>query len=149
MPLSEIQLWEESMKSSDYKQHSAQKALAEAVTLLVHGKEGLQSALFLTEQLVPGGRTSLDKATLQALVQEGVYTNVENLVGMKIVDLLVQAGLQSSKSDARRLIQNGGISLNNEKMTDESAVVTESDLKEGEFLLLSIGKKQKRLIRKK
>ncbi len=149
IPLSEILIWEESMKSSDYKQNSAQKALAAAVTLIVHGEEGLRVALLLTEQLAPGGKTSLDKETLQALAQEGCYMDVENILGMKIVDLLVLTGLQTSKSDARRLIQNGGIYINNEKMVDESALIKESDLREEEFVLLAIGKKQKRLIRKR
>ncbi|MCX6995430.1 MAG: tyrosine--tRNA ligase [Chlamydiae bacterium] len=134
---------------SDGKKNSAQKALAAAVTLIVHGEEGLRVALLLTEQLAPGGKTSLDKETLQALAQEGCYMDVENILGMKIVDLLVLTGLQTSKSDARRLIQNGGIYMNNEKMVDESALIKESDLREEEFVLLAIGKKQKRLIRKR
>lgn len=149
MPLEEIKGWEEAMKAADYKPHSAQVALASAVTLIVHGEPGLSEALRMTAQLAPGGKTSLDKETLEALVKEGAYFEAENLIGMKICDLLVLAGLQSSKSEARRLITGGGLSLNNEKLSDEAKIVTESDLIEKEFLLLSVGKKQKRLIRLK
>lgn len=149
MPIEDINSWANKMQDLDYKPHSAQEALAVAVTLIVHGEEGLKEARLMTEQLVPGGKTSLDRATLEALGAEGQCFETEKLVDMPLIDLLVLSGLQSSKSEARRLIKNGGLSLNNEKVVDETLVIGENQLIEKEFLLVSVGKKTKKLIRLK
>lgn len=147
MPLDEIAQWQEAMKDPKYKPGSAQAALAAAVTIIVHGEAGLTSALAMTNKLAPGGQALLDRESLEALAHEGVCHEMASIVGMKVVDLLVETGLQSSKSEARKLISNGGVSLNNAKVIDVAAAVAEADLIEGEFLLLSVGKKQRRLIR--
>ena len=147
MPLDEITHLEKSMKEPGYKPNIAQMALASSVTLLVHGEEGLKEALARTEQLAPGHKTRLDKESLEALAETAF--EVAPLVGVKLIDLSVQARLLDSKSEARRLIQNGGLFLNNEKVENEQSSVQESDLLEGEYLLLAIGKKKKRLIRLK
>mgnify|MGYP002136817373 CR=1 FL=1 len=71
----------------------------------------------------------------------------EEVVGCKLIDLLVKAGLQTSKGDARRLIKNGGVYLNNKKIEDENYSVASADLIEGRLLLLAVGKKNKAIIR--
>lgn len=59
----------------------------------------------------------------------------------------VNAGLQNSKGEARRLIKNGGGYINNAKVTSAEATVNETDLIEGRLLLLAAGKKSKMLVR--
>ena len=64
-------------------------------------------------------------------------------MGSKIVDLLVTLQLQPSKSEARRLLKNGGVYLNNQKVTDENYTVVDQDLIEGQMLLVSAERKTK------
>mmetsp|Transcript_34550 Transcript_34550/g.136118 ORF Transcript_34550/g.136118 Transcript_34550/m.136118 type:complete len:82 (+) Transcript_34550:1364-1609(+) len=71
----------------------------------------------------------------------------ENVLGKSVVDVLVNAGLQNSKGEARRLIKNGGGYINNAKVTSAEATVNETDLIEGRLLLLAAGKKSKMLVR--
>jgi tyrosyl-tRNA synthetase len=56
-------------------------------------------------------------------------------------------GLQASKSEARRLIRNGGVYLNNEKVEDENLILEPHHLISDSLMLLSAGKKNKLLIR--
>ena len=58
---------------------------------------------------------------------------------ISVLDLLVKTGLASSKGEGRRLVQQGGVSVNEEKVADISASFTESQLKEG--LVIKKGKK--------
>jgi tyrosyl-tRNA synthetase len=71
------------------------------------------------------------------------------VVDAKLIDVLVATGLQPSKGEARRLIRNGGVSLNNEKISDENYSITSDRLIEGRLLLLAAGKKNKMLVRVK
>ena len=66
---------------------------------------------------------------------------------MAIVDLAVSAGLFPSKAAARRLVQQGGMYLNNEKVLDVAMVIGPDDILGGKMLLLAAGKKNKMLVR--
>jgi tyrosyl-tRNA synthetase len=61
--------------------------------------------------------------------------------GLPLIDLLVTAGLAKSKSEARRLITQGGAAVNGETVTDIEARVTDANLRDG-VLLLRAGKKR-------
>jgi tyrosyl-tRNA synthetase len=63
-----------------------------------------------------------------------------------LVDLLVECGLASSKGDARRSIEGGGLYLNNERVGDASRAVTMDDALEGRFIVLRKGKKRYHLV---
>lgn len=149
MEMAEIQAYEEAMLSSNYIPNTAQKRLAQEVTLLVHGKNGLESALKATEGAAPGANTVLDAAVLEGLAAEmpSCVLARADVVSCKLVDLLVKVSLQTSKSEARRLIKNGGVYLNNEKITDENFVLSPQHLLENRMLLLAAGKKNKLLVR--
>jgi tyrosyl-tRNA synthetase len=69
------------------------------------------------------------------------------LVGVPLVDVMVRAGLQKSKGEARRLIANGGAYVNDEKVSDSGRTIEATDLIEGRLLLLAAGKKNKMLVR--
>ncbi len=125
--------------------NSAQRRLAEEVTRFVHGEEGLQAALKVTEGMAPGADAALSLEVLSEMPQEEM--GQDQVVGVKIVDLFVKANLAASKSEAVKLIKNGGAYMNNVRLTDPAYVVSTPDLLEGAYLLLSAGKKKRFLIR--
>jgi tyrosyl-tRNA synthetase len=149
MDIKEISEWQEKMKNSDYKPNEAQKKLAMEVTRIVHGEKGVQEALQATELAKPGSKAILDSKSLEQIASDIPNKSFgrQDVVLVKIIDLLVKAELSESKSESRRLIRGGGISLNNEKILDENFEISASNLIDDKFLLLSVGKKQKCLIR--
>lgn len=149
MPMSEIHKYEQDIMSPNYVPNTAQKRLAEEVTHIVHGEEGVKTALRITEGAAPGSNTVLDANLLESLASgmPSHTLSLSDVVSAKLVDLMVKAGLQASKGDAKRLIRNGGVYLNNEQISDENQVIAQENLIEGRLLLLAVGKKNKVLIR--
>lgn len=123
---------------------AAQKTLAEQVTTLVHGAEETQRIIAASAALFGGGDLSgLGTSTLAAALREAGAITVDRTGGLpSIVDLLVESGLSSSKGDARRTIGEGGAYLNNLRVEDPDALVAETDLLGGEWLVLRRGKKK-------
>ena len=120
----------------------AQKMLASHVTEIVHGKDAARSAASVSEVLFSGKAISeLSKRDLEDILSE--IENIPNLsisqerlnTGFEIVDALVESGLCSSKSDARRLIDGKGVSLNDEPVETVDMVLEVSDFTEGLALL--------------
>lgn len=140
MEMSEIHEWKHRMEGADYVPNSAQKRLAEEVTRLVHGDDGVQKALEATK-----GVSSLDD--LDALDIPSKEFERDEVCGMGILDLLVATELVASKGEARRLIRNGGVNLNNQKIEDENLKVDDKYFLEGKNLLVSLGKKRKFLVK--
>ncbi len=117
---------------------AAQKRLAFEVTALVHSPAQAQAAIDASAALFGQGElATLDAETLEAALRELPNTNA--LVGTPITQLLQDTGLTDSISAGRRAIKEGGIYLNNEKVTDEAAVL--SDLLHARFAVLRRGKK--------
>lgn len=147
--MAEIREYEEMMKRSDYVPNTVQKRLAEEITRLVHGQSGLDTALRVTMGAAPGSETVLDAEILESISKDMANSKLPEsaVVGQKLVDVVVEAGLQSSKGEARRLIRNGGVYLNNEKIIDENGIIQKKDLIDGRLLLIAAGKKNKILIR--
>jgi len=119
---------------------AGQKALADAVTTLVHGEQetadakAAASALFGT-----GDLRALNASTLASALREAGATRAAP--GTPYVDLLVDTGLVKSKGEARRTINEGGAYLNNERVTDADLVPGGDDLLAGGWLVLRRGKK--------
>lgn len=149
MPMSEIRECEERMKEPSYTPNSAQKRLAEEVTRIVHGDEGLKIALKVTESAKPGSKTELNVSALESIAKDmkNVEISENEVLDKKLVELLVLAGFAASKGEAKRLIQGGGVYVNNEKISDEHFGIKAEHLIEKKMLLLSVGKKQKVLVR--
>jgi tyrosyl-tRNA synthetase len=149
LELDEISQLEEEMKTPGYHPNSAQKRLAQEVTKIVHGEVGLQFARKITTAAAPGAKTQLDAATLSQLAHEHKATDLplDQVEKAKIVDLIVKAEGAPSKGEARRLIQNGGVYLNNEKISDENYHLEKKDIIESKFVLIAIGKKKKVVIK--
>lgn len=149
LDLSEIHSIENEMKGTSYIPNMAQKRLAEEVTRFIHGKEGLQSALIVTEGVSPGSEVSLSRESLDQLAQEmGCIDLAESeVIGQKFSDLAARIQLSPSKSEAVRLIKNGGAYLNNERVSDPQLLIRVDHLIEGRYLVISAGKKKRLLVR--
>lgn len=150
LDVAEIVRIEKSMGDKDYVPNTAQKILAAEVTRFVHGDEGLKKALHATEGAYTKG-AELSLETLEAVSGDmpTMEAGLEETVGKKLIDLLVLSGLQESKGAARRLIQGGGVSVNNQKIDNVDFSISTSDLIGGRFILIQVGKKQKLLVRMK
>ncbi|AYF99337.1 tyrosine--tRNA ligase [Protaetiibacter intestinalis] len=113
---------------------AAQRALAREVTTLVHGAAATDAVIAASEALFGQGElTALDAATLGAAVAE--LPSAELGEGALVVQALVDTGLCSSTSEARRAIAQGGVYLNNVKVEDESATLAGSALAGGRAVL--------------
>ncbi|MDE3045152.1 MAG: tyrosine--tRNA ligase [Verrucomicrobiota bacterium] len=148
LPLVEIEAIEREMKKPGYVPNTAQKKLAEEVTRFVHGEEGLQAALRVTEGMAPGSEATLSGETLAQLSGDMPNAKLSHgeVVGQKFVDVAVKVGLLPSKGEAVRLIKNGGAYLNNVRVDDPALVLQSKDLIDQKFLLFSVGKKKRMLI---
>ncbi len=148
LELAEINAIEVAMQQPEYVANTAQKRLAEEVTRLVHGEEGLKTALLVTEGAAPGKKAVLNATVLKEIAKDMPYVSLKrhDVVGSKMNDLMPLSGIVSSKGEAVRLIKNGGSYLNNEKVLDPTLLIEETHLIGGEYLLLGAGKKKKLLI---
>ena len=109
----------------------AKKALAFEVTKLIHGEEEAVKAEQAAQALFSGAG-ALDNAPTVTITPE--------MLGSKIIDVLAATGIVSTKSDGRRLIQQGGLSIGDSKVTDLDFLLT-ADLFENSSLLVRKGKK--------
>ncbi|SDF45450.1 tyrosyl-tRNA synthetase [Blastococcus fimeti] len=120
---------------------AAQRALAEELTLLVHGPEQLRQAeaagraLFGRDDLA-----SLDAGTLTAALTEAGAVTVDGELPSVAV-LLQRSGLAASLSEARRTVKEGGAYLNNERVTDADAVPGDDAWLPGGWMVLRRGKR--------
>ncbi|GAB4225666.1 MAG: tyrosine--tRNA ligase [Chlamydiales bacterium] len=146
MDMEEIRFYENKLQTHP---NLAQKRLAEEVTRTVRGNEELTQAIKITEGIKPGSEAILDADALETIAEGMPSCDLykEHVIGSSIVDLLVLSSLQTSKGQAKRLIQNGGAYLNNKKIDNENTLIQVDDLIEGKLILLSAGKKNRMLIR--
>jgi tyrosyl-tRNA synthetase len=123
---------------------AGQKALADELTTLVHGAEQTAHAKAASAALFGGGDLSgLDPVTLAAALAEAGAVRVERTDGLpSVVDLLVHTGLAESKGAARRVVAEGGAYLNNVRVQDQQASLSESDLLGGSWVVLRRGKRK-------
>lgn len=110
----------------DKEINEAKKALAYEVTKIVHGEEEAKKAQLAAEALFGGG------GDLSNIPSSKIPSS---LLGSKILDVLVAAGIIPSKSEGKRLIQQGGLYVNDEKISDMDVVVDESFFKDGKMLV--------------
>ncbi|MCA9338487.1 tyrosine--tRNA ligase [Candidatus Saccharibacteria bacterium] len=114
---------------------AAQKALAYEVTRVVHGVEAADSAEKVTSVLF-GGTEFGDLSDADVDLLAGEISTAS--LGGSVTDLLALAGIASSKGEARRLLQGGGISVNGTKITEDVTINEKSLVKKGKnsFLLV-------------
>jgi len=117
---------------------AAQKRLALEVTTLVHGAAAAQGAIDASAALFGQGElNALDAATFESALRELPHTNA--IKGTLVTQLLLDTGLCDSVSAGRRAIKEGGVYLNNAKVTDEAATL--DSLIHGKFAVLRRGKR--------
>ena len=127
VPMDEIRAME---KWEGAELNQAKKILAYEVTKLVHGEEEAEKCKATAEALFSKGGVSADMPT----------TVLPEAVGMGILDVLAATGLVPSKGEGRRLIQQNGLSVNDEKVADVNMTITE-DLFGEDGMIIKKGKK--------
>lgn len=119
---------------------AAQKAIAAEMTSLVHGAEATAAVQAASEALFgKGDVAALDARTLQDATAE--LPGGEVAPGTGVVDALIAVGIADSRNAARRLIGEGGVSVNNVKVTDSDATLDTSTFLHGQVALLKRGRK--------
>lgn len=119
---------EELSNLKDEKINEAKKVAAYEITKLIHGEEAAKKAEEASNALF-GGQGSLDNMPTTSVADN-----------ISILDAIIQVGFAPSKGQARQLITQGGISLNDTKISDTNYVLSDTDFKDG-FAILKKGKK--------
>ena len=134
MSLDAINALEEEDKNSGVAPR-AQQVLAEEVTKLVHGEQGLIAAKRITESLFSGSLKSLSQDDFAQLEQDGMPTVLLN-TDADLQQALVNADLAPSRGQARTMIESNAISINGEKQSTADYKFSESDRLFGRYTLL-------------
>ena len=117
--IDEMDSWEGSQLNT------AKEILAYELTALVHGTEEAEKAQAAARALFSGAGNTENMPT----------TVIADAVGMGILDVMVTAGLAASKGEARRLVQQGGVSVNDVKVTDPAATLSDADFADGAAII--------------
>ena len=135
IPVEDIEAMEDKFKAiGDAKDvNEAKTTLAYELTKMVHGSEEADKAKEAAQALFANGGNTADMPS-----SEMAKADFEN--GMTILDVMLAAGLIPSKGEGRRLVQQGGVSVNNEKITDPFANITLS-MFENDEIIIKKGKK--------
>lgn len=129
-----------------------QKTLAREITVFVHDEEGYKEAIETTEKLFSQQSASVE--TLSAADLE----NMEGIIkfefpkekinsGIDIVSFLAETGTFPSKGEARKMVQNGGVSINREKINDIARKIGSTDLLHEKYVLIQKGKRNYFLVK--
>jgi tyrosyl-tRNA synthetase len=120
----------------------AQRALAEELTTLVHGADECARAVAASAALFGRGELAdLDEATLAAALSETGVVAIAADPLPAVLDVLIATELVDSRSAARRAIVEGGVYVNNTKVTDPDAALQTADLLHGRWVVIRRGKR--------
>ncbi len=130
--------------------HLLQKELAKEVTIRVHGQEAYDKAIRATEILFGKGSASelatIDESTLLSAMEGVPQAKIgkdELNSGINIIDFLSEkTNMLPSKTEARKMLQGNGISINREKVSDLGLTIGNTDLINGKYILAQRGKKE-------
>ncbi|HEU0227142.1 MAG TPA: tyrosine--tRNA ligase [Arachidicoccus soli] len=138
-----------SLHKSDASKRILQKRLAQEITCFVHGEEEYKKALEVTEKLFANQNAPAESLTIEDLeAMEGVQ-KIEipfAKLNMDVISFLAEAKIFPSKGEARKMLQNGGISINRKKVEDLQMQITSSLLLHNKYILAQKGKKNYYLI---
>ncbi|MBP8857666.1 MAG: tyrosine--tRNA ligase [Anaerolineaceae bacterium] len=132
------------------EEREAQRRLAQVMTAMVHGETALARAEQASQALFGGEISGLSAEEIGDIFAEVPSCELakNDLVNrMSLLDLLVNAGVSKSKGEARRSLLEGGIYINNHRVSDVNREVGVSDLLEGQFIILRKGKKNYALVK--
>jgi tyrosyl-tRNA synthetase len=135
----------------DASKRILQKALAKEITVFVHGVTEYEKAIETTEKLFANATAPAEDMSLEDLESiEGIvksdYEAGKIKTGVAVVDFLVETAIFPSKGEARKMIQNGGVSINRKKVENTDLVIDASLLLHDKYLLLQKGKKNYYLV---
>lgn len=134
----------ETQDTSSQGKPQAQRILAEQMTRFVHGEKGLESAQRITQALFSGDVQQLSLGELKQLELDGLPSIASSQ--QDLVELLIESGLASSKRVAREHISNNAISINGDKVSGESPILSFPLF--DQYWLLQRGKKHFCLVRR-
>lgn len=133
------------------QEREAQRVLAREVTRLVHGPAALEEAERTTRVLFgEGSYAELDDATLRDAFEAAPSVEVDRAEleeGVGLLTLMRRAGAADSNSQARRLVEQGAVRLNNERVEDPARTLGPDDLAGASTLVLQVGRKRHYLAR--
>jgi tyrosyl-tRNA synthetase len=130
------------------ERRDAQRALARAVTALVHGEDHVQRAERAAQVLFAEDIASANVEDVLMVFEDAPSTELTlPPEGMPILDLLVTVKLVASKSEAMRLVKSGGVYVNNARVTDERARLTRADAIGGRLFVLRKGRKDQHIVK--
>ncbi|KAF5060766.1 Tyrosine--tRNA ligase 1 [anaerobic digester metagenome] len=135
-PIEEIERMEREWTGQQLNE--AKRILAFEVTSLIHGKEEAQAVEKAAQALFGSG------SDLSAVPQIPVSAAD---IGRTLLDILTEHGVFPSKSEGRRNIEQGGVTLNDEKISDVNRTLNETDLTEGDAMVRKGKKKFYRMVR--
>jgi tyrosyl-tRNA synthetase len=122
-----------------------QKTLAREVTVFIHGRAEFEAALKTTEKLFAGAGSieSLSEADLHAMegIVQSEYSRSRLMTGVDVVSFLAETGVLPSKGEARKLILNGGVSINRQKVENVQFNVDAHLLLHDQYILVQKGKR--------
>ena len=125
--------------------------LARDVTTLVHGGEQMVRAESASAVLFGEDIATLPADDVLAVFEDVPSTELPGETfdgeGIDVVDLIVRVQLASSKGEARRLVQSGGVYVNNRRVSDPQARITRAESIEGRLFVVRKGQKQNHLVR--
>jgi len=146
----EISELEESLRTEP-EQRKAQKQLARQVTAMLHGETELAKAVRASEVLFGKEISGLGVNEILDIFADVPSTELEKSKlesdGFTLGDALVLSGLAPSKGEAKRLVQGGGVAVNNARVNDARKPISASEFIEGKVLVLRKGAKHYHLIR--
>ncbi len=129
----------------------AQRRLAQEVTRMVHGENELRKAMQASQVLFGGEIADLDARDVLDIFAEVPSSDLAATSfageGLPIVDAVIACGYATSRGAARRLIEGGGIYVNNRRVSDAQALLDHSLLIEGRYLVMRKGAREYHLIR--
>lgn len=141
----QIEALEASTRDEPFRR-AAQRALAADVTTLVHGPSATAAVIAASEALFGGGDLdALDPATLRDATAELPGAQVP--AGTPLVEALVAVGLCESRNAARRVLSDGGVSINNVKVSDVERTIAPTDFLHADVAILRRGRKNMAALR--
>jgi tyrosyl-tRNA synthetase len=126
----------------------AQRQLAREVTTMVHGAAELQKAERASTILFGGSLRDADPTDLLMVFEDVPSTTMTRaaLISSSVANAAFEAGLASSKGEAGRLIKQGGVYLNGERVTDERRLLTPADTIGGRLIVFQKGPRERRIL---
>ena len=140
----------EKTASESPERREAQRTLAREVTSMVHGPTGVENAERASSVLYGGAVAGLPIADLLTVFEDvpSVTLPADRLrAGMATTELLVESGVAASKSEAARLIKQGGVTINDVRIADERGTMTLEQSLSGTLYVIRKGRRQTHVVR--